>query len=48
MTIYKVEFLAELFRMCESEPLPIMVGGDFNILRENNDNFNAHCPFVFI
>jgi exonuclease III len=49
--IHKATFLAELVRTCESETLPILVGGDFNILRKredkNNDNFNARWPFVF-
>jgi hypothetical protein len=31
-------------RICESETLPMMVGGDFNIIRrqeeKNNSNFN--------
>jgi hypothetical protein len=39
----KPDFLAELVRICENEPLPMLVGGDFNIIRcpeeENNDNF---------
>ena len=40
----KPEFLSELVRICESEPLPMLIGGDFNIIRhreeKNNDNFN--------
>jgi exonuclease III len=48
---HKPEFLAELVRICEEEPLPILVGGDFNIIRrkeeKNNDNFNARWPFMF-
>ena len=47
----KGEFLAELIRICENETLPIMVGGDFNIVRrqneKNNDNFNERWPFIF-
>jgi len=42
---HKAEFLSELVRMCESEPLPMLIGGDFNIIRKkeenNNNNFNA-------
>ncbi|XP_024310192.1 uncharacterized protein LOC112268600 [Brachypodium distachyon] len=49
--IHKSDFLAELVRICESEPLPLVVGGDFNIIRrqeeKNNDNFNARWPFIF-
>jgi exonuclease III len=41
----KPDFLDELVRMCEHQNLPMMVGGDFNIIRQkeekNNDNFNA-------
>jgi hypothetical protein len=47
----KGEFLAELVRMCEDDTLPLLVGGDFNIIRrqeeKNNDNFNARWPFIF-
>jgi endonuclease/exonuclease/phosphatase family metal-dependent hydrolase len=47
----KSEFLDELVRICEDEPLPMLVGGDFNIIRrkeeKNNDNFNARWPFIF-
>ena len=39
---FKAEFLADLVRICGSEQLPILVGGDFNIIRrreeKNNDN----------
>src|SRR3954467_11629097 len=39
----KPDFLADLVRICGSEQLPILVGGDFNIIRrrdeKNNDNF---------
>jgi hypothetical protein len=45
------EFLAELVRIYESETLPMLVGGDFNIIRRKeekiNDNFNAGWPFIF-
>jgi hypothetical protein len=48
---HKADFLAELVRICENEPLPLLVGGDFNILRrkedKNNDNFNTRWPFIF-
>jgi exonuclease III len=48
---HKAEFLAELVRTCESETLPMFVGGDFNIIRkreeENNDNFKTRWPFVY-
>jgi exonuclease III len=48
---HKPEFLAELVRVCEIETLPMLIGGDFNIMRRQEDknkpNFNAHWPFVF-
>jgi exonuclease III len=47
----KPDFLAELVRTCDNETLPLLLGGDFNILRRkedtNNDNFNGRWPFMF-
>ena len=47
----KEHFLSELVHMCSHETLPIIVGGDFNILRspmeKNNDNFDNRWPFLF-
>ena len=47
----KPEFLAELVRICEGETVPMLVGGDFNIIRrheeKNNDNCNARWPTIF-
>jgi hypothetical protein len=41
----KKNFLTELMRMCSHENLPLIVGGDYNILRhpseKNNSNYNA-------
>jgi len=37
--------------MCSHEKLPILVGGDFNILRtpydKNNDNYDSRWSFLF-
>jgi exonuclease III len=48
---HKYEFLAELVRTCESETIPMLLAGDFNILRrpedKSNDNFNPRWPFIF-
>ena len=48
---HKPQFLSELVRLCENEPLPMMVGGDFNIIRKpeekNNDNYNPRWPIMF-
>jgi exonuclease III len=47
----KPHFLAELVRICESKTRPMLVGGDFNIIRrqeeKNNDNFNPRWHFIF-
>jgi exonuclease III len=47
----KEQFLAELVRMCSHENLPLLMGGDYNILRhpseKNNDRYNARWPFLF-
>jgi hypothetical protein len=44
-------FLAELVNMCSREALPILVGGDFNILRspdeKNNTNYSDRWTFLF-
>lgn len=48
---FKSSFLAELVRACQQNPLPTLIGGDFNILRssleKNNDRFNDRWPFLF-
>jgi hypothetical protein len=48
--INKPEFLAELVRTYENETLPLLLGGDFNIIKrqeeKNNDNFNPRWPFI--
>ncbi|XP_073357704.1 uncharacterized protein [Aegilops tauschii subsp. strangulata] len=47
----KPKFLADLVRICGSEQLPILVGGDFNIIRrreeKNNVNFDGRWSFMF-
>ncbi|XP_073355470.1 uncharacterized protein [Aegilops tauschii subsp. strangulata] len=47
----KPDFLADLVRMCGSEQLSYLVGGDFNIIRrredKNNDNFDGRWSFMF-
>jgi hypothetical protein len=47
----KESFLVELVNMCSHESLPLMIGGDFNIMRrseeKNNDRFNNRWPFLF-
>jgi hypothetical protein len=40
----KEKFLAEMVNMCRHEDLPILMGGDYNILRhpseKNNDRYS--------
>jgi hypothetical protein len=47
----KEQFLAELVNMVSKITEPVMVGGDFNLLRnaseKNNDNYNLRWPFLF-
>jgi hypothetical protein len=49
--IKKRVFLAELVNMCSHENLPLVVGGDYNILRhpskKNNDRYLDRWPFLF-
>ena len=48
---FKPAFLAELVRTCQQNPLPTLIGGDFNIMRhskeKNKTNFNPRWPFLF-
>jgi hypothetical protein len=45
------QFLTELVNLCSHEQLPILIGGDFNILRnpqeKNNSNYEHRWPFLF-
>ena len=47
----KHDFLADLVRICGDETVPILVGGDFNIIRrqdeKNNDNFYGRWSLMF-
>jgi hypothetical protein len=48
---HKESFLAELVNMCSHKNLPLVMGGDYNILRhpseKNNDNYQTRWPFLF-
>ena len=48
---FKTAFLSEMVRTCQQNPLPTLIGGDFNIMRhsgeKNKDNFNHRWPFLF-
>jgi hypothetical protein len=37
----KPDFLAELVRMCDNQDLPMMVGGDFNIIRKKEEKITT-------
>ena len=47
----KDKFLSEVVRICSKDTLPIVIGGDFNIIRgpeeKNNNNYNDKWPFLF-
>jgi hypothetical protein len=47
----KDRFLAEWVNACSEESLPLMVGGDFNIIRnpseKSKDRFNGRWPAFF-
>ena len=47
----KSAFLSELAHICTAETYPILIGGDFNIMRKpedkNNDNFDPRWPHLF-
>jgi hypothetical protein len=47
----KEVFLSELVCMCGTESEPLLVGGDFNIIRgpneKNNNRFNERWPSLF-
>ena len=48
---HKQSFLSELVQCCQSESLPVAIGGDFNIIRgpqdKNNDRYDDRWPFLF-
>ena len=48
---FKAAFLKELVNTCRENPHPMLLGGDFNILRyqqdKNNDRFDTRWPFLF-
>jgi hypothetical protein len=47
----KGSFLAKLLNMCSHENLPLVMDGDYNILRhpseKNNDHYQTRWPFLF-
>ena len=48
---FKKQFLAKLVQACRKMSLPLLIGGDFNIIRnsseKNNDKFDSRGSFLF-
>lgn len=48
---FKEVFLIELVHVCSKENLPIVLGGDFNIIKnsseKNNVRYDNRWPFLF-
>uniref|UniRef100_A0A452XEC9 Endonuclease/exonuclease/phosphatase domain-containing protein n=1 Tax=Aegilops tauschii subsp. strangulata TaxID=200361 RepID=A0A452XEC9_AEGTS len=48
---FKADFLHELVNLAKENPYPILIGGDFNLLRFPNEKsrgrFDNHWPFLF-
>jgi hypothetical protein len=47
---FKADFLHELFNLGKHNPYPILIGGDFNLLKfyheKSKGHFNSHRPFL--
>jgi hypothetical protein len=47
----KEDFLVDLVKMCSDQSLPLLIGGDFNLIRSstnnNNNNRNFKCTKWF-
>jgi hypothetical protein len=48
---FKANFLRELVNLAKDNPYPILIGGDFNLLRFHHEKskgrFDDHWPFLF-
>ena len=48
---FKLSFLSELICTCQQNPMPTLIGGDFNIMihskEKNKHNVNPRWPFLF-
>jgi hypothetical protein len=48
---FKADFLRELVNLAKDNPHPILIGGDFNLLRfrheKSKGRFDDHWPFIF-
>src|SRR3954469_20679907 len=49
--VYKADFLRELVNLAKDNPYPILIGGDFNLVRfpseKSRGRFDNHWPFLF-
>jgi hypothetical protein len=48
---FKADFLRELVNLAKDNPYPILIGGEFNLLRFRHERskgrFDEHWPFLF-
>jgi hypothetical protein len=48
---HKKCFLTEIVQCCQNETIPLLMGGDFNLIRspneKNNDRYDDRWPFLF-
>jgi hypothetical protein len=48
---FKADFLRELVNLAKDNPYPMIIGGDFNLLRfqheKSKGHFDSHWPFLF-
>jgi hypothetical protein len=48
---FKADFLREMVNLAKDNPHPILIGGDFNLLRfsfeKSKGRFDDHWPFLF-
>jgi hypothetical protein len=48
---FKADFICELVNLAKDNPYPMIIGGDFNLLRfqheKSKGHFNSHWPFLF-
>lgn len=49
--VYKADFLRDLVNLAKDNPYPIVIGGDFNLLRfpheKKRGRFDEYWPFMF-
>jgi hypothetical protein len=49
--VFKANFLHELFNLAKDNPHPILIGGNFNLLRfrheKSKGHIDEHWPFLF-